>query len=139
VRRVLPLLAVASLAFAPAPFPRPAKPDVSQDDLDKMQGDWVLESEMFPDNPKPLYCNGHMTIEGTAMWRRMDRLVFRRQTIKVNAKSRPKAMDISPDKLCVYEISDDTFTICYANQQRPWGLDTSKQSIWREVWKRKKP
>jgi hypothetical protein len=39
MRRVLPLIAVLLIGFAPAPFP---KPNRSQEDLKKMQGSWEL-------------------------------------------------------------------------------------------------
>jgi hypothetical protein len=39
MRRVLPLLAVLCLAFAPAPFPRPGRP---VDDFSELAGTWVL-------------------------------------------------------------------------------------------------
>jgi uncharacterized protein (TIGR03067 family) len=39
MRRALPLFALASLAFAPAPFPKPI-----QGDLKQLQGSWVLVS-----------------------------------------------------------------------------------------------
>src|SRR5262245_47137700 len=39
MRRVLPLLAVLSLAFAPVPPYRP-KPDSGKEDLKKLQGTW---------------------------------------------------------------------------------------------------
>ena len=44
MRRALPLLAVACLAFAPAPFHRDARVDAGKEDLRRMQGEWVVVS-----------------------------------------------------------------------------------------------
>jgi uncharacterized protein (TIGR03067 family) len=42
MRCFLPLLAVLCLAFAPVPFPKPAKPDPGKADLKKLQGTWAV-------------------------------------------------------------------------------------------------
>ncbi len=42
MRCFLPLLAVLCLAFAPVPFPKPAKPDASKLDQKKIQGTWAV-------------------------------------------------------------------------------------------------
>jgi uncharacterized protein (TIGR03067 family) len=45
MRRILPLLALMSLAFAPAPFPK----DTGKTDLRKLQGEWVQVREEHAD------------------------------------------------------------------------------------------
>ena len=42
MRRLLPLLVMLPLGFAPAPLPRPKKPEPSKEHLQKLQGEWEL-------------------------------------------------------------------------------------------------
>src|ERR1700733_13562766 len=96
MRRVLPLIAVLSLSFAPAPFPKPAKPESSKEDLKKMQGTWTrvsvtIQGQKVEERPGTIA----IVITGTHLqfpdpldgW-----------TITVDAKKRPKVFDCLMDR-----------------------------------------
>src|SRR5205809_3770963 len=55
MRKALPSLLVAglSLAFAPAPLPRPPKPAAAQDDMKQIQGTWEFVSRTYSGQPAP--------------------------------------------------------------------------------------
>ncbi len=107
---VLPAL---SLAFAPAPLPRP---DARQDDLKRMQGSWAVTAD---------YTDGKLSgPSGLRVVIAEDRLAFflrespaDRWTITLDAKAKPKALDMKgtgPDSiLAVYALVGDTLTISF--------------------------
>ena len=142
-RTMLFLAAAGSLAFAPAPFPRPTRRDTSESDLKKLQGAWVRVTMTI--NGQPGAQNTPITITGTRMqfpsagdaW-----------TITLDTSKRPKTLDArrigSPTNVFwgVYRLEGDTLTICWRHNvtedKRPTDFDGSKSGIWYQVYKRQK-
>jgi uncharacterized protein (TIGR03067 family) len=100
-RRVILLLAAASLAFAPAPLPKPGPNDK---DLKGLQGTWIGPGNLvarFEDDTLRYYRGGELV---------------RSYRITINALVRPKAMDlvgIGADKdrlryFMIYNLDGDT-------------------------------
>jgi uncharacterized protein (TIGR03067 family) len=143
---MLPLAALVSLGFAPAPVPKPIKPDANKDDLKKLQGAWVRVHLTI--NGKPRQANCTITIRG-------DRLQFPVPSdawlIHLDPSKKPKVFDYKGatpsvkdiDYRGVYRIEGDTLTICMrqggAEKDRPHDFDANKQGLWLQVFKRKKP
>src|SRR3954463_13989149 len=107
--------AVLSLAFAPAPFPRPGKRgDTNEGDLKKLQGAWVRVQLGISMQPGPDNCA--VTISGT-------RLQFPSKddawTLTLVATKKPKQIDarrVSNQKDVfqgVYRLEGDTLTVCW--------------------------
>jgi uncharacterized protein (TIGR03067 family) len=140
----LAALAWLSLAFAPAPFPRP---DPGKNDLKKLQGVWLPVA---------------LTLEsgGTAAqfpWDRMeivkDRMTYFKNgvqvcvwTIALDGRKTPKVFDVqgsgvnpSPRYEGVYLLKGDTLSICSAqprNGGRPASPTTCKPGQMLEVFQR---
>jgi uncharacterized protein (TIGR03067 family) len=145
-RSALLLLALLSLAFAPAPLPRPAKRGPNGEELKKMQGTWALVSEreegrqlrvgnvraVIEDNDLTFFVGGKKTGE----W-----------TFTLNATTKPKALDMQmcpPGDLlirAVYALEGDTLTICQGGlvpRRRPADLSGQGPLGIKQVWKRVK-
>ncbi len=119
-RAIPPLLAAAilSLAFAPAPLP---KPDSGKEDLKRMQGRWVSLPRVLPD--------GEMVPGGLEVVFAGDRMTFCRGgsgidwRISLDGTTRPKSLDMlatgpTADRSFVvrgrYALENGSLTICYS-------------------------
>jgi uncharacterized protein (TIGR03067 family) len=146
MRRVLPLLIVLSLGFAPAPVYR-GKPGGSKGDLQKMQGEWVRVSLTVDGAPQ----GGQATLSV-----KDDRMRFQadydRWKVVLDATGSPPKIDFhhasSPNGRAalagIYRLEADTrLTICvrFADEEseRPVGFDHSQPNVWLHVYKRIKP
>jgi uncharacterized protein (TIGR03067 family) len=128
MRRSLPLLTLAalSLAFAPAPLPRPPKADLSKDDLKRLQGTWILLEETILGKTYPCRELRLMVIS-------RERLAFfeggeagSRYAMRLDARRTPKAMDLTPVPRpsggflilrAAYALEGDTLRVSYS---RDW-------------------
>jgi uncharacterized protein (TIGR03067 family) len=129
MRRLLPLLALLSLAFAPAPLPKPSR---DADPFLAMSGQWagghelsIREGEIVYDPAGP---------------------VTNRYRLRVDPRASPAAYDLfhptntgdTPEWKGIYKIQGDTLTLCY-NDAR-WGRPTAFEGPGRgaatEVYKR---
>jgi uncharacterized protein (TIGR03067 family) len=138
MHRILPLLAVLCLGFAPAPFPR----DREAAELKKLQGDWVEVYSVM---------EGVKAVRDTAFTVSRNRvaLVTTRYAIKLDASRHPARLDLvgvdgaikGEVVLGVYQIKDDSWTICYSSAEiaRPTTFDGSRPGHYLHVFKRKKP
>jgi uncharacterized protein (TIGR03067 family) len=138
MRRVLPLLIVLCLGFAPAPLPKQRGADEARRDLLAMQGEWT---ERFADSA----C---VTISG-------DRMVWTSDhgwKFTLNAKATPKrieAVGIGPrlagkSRWGVYHLEKDKLTICWyrgspGKMDWPADLDPIQKDVWVEVFTRVEP
>src|SRR5438876_567804 len=89
-RSSLLLAALLSLAFAPAPFPRPGKRDTSESDLKKMQGAWVRVKNTFHGRSQEAN-DTPVTITGMRM---QFPAASDAWTITLDATKKPKTIDL---------------------------------------------
>jgi uncharacterized protein (TIGR03067 family) len=128
MRRILPLLAVLLVGFAPAPFPKP----VRGSDMPLLQGAW--------------FGGGHVE----ARFKR-DRLTYYRDGKRVNVyrvtlepKAEPKAFDLAGSDgrnyRGIYSLEKDTLKMCSRGRgkPRPTAFEEGNESHF-EVLKRQKP
>jgi hypothetical protein len=157
MRGVLPLIAVLSLAFAPAPFPKPIRGD-----LKELLGEWVLVSESYGGKVQPLravsitFYRDYVALkhkDGTSRWE-----------CKVWTHAQPKAFDRwhefkeeSPYARLVlgsakgtllikhvYRVSGEELVTCHninpkQSHIHPSNLSGKGGACCLQVWKRKKP
>jgi uncharacterized protein (TIGR03067 family) len=148
MRRVLPLLAVLSLAFAPVPPYRP-NPDPSKGDLQKLQGAWVrfhcsVDGQVIKERPGGVTAK----IEGASMafgspgdtW-----------DVTLDAGKVPKRIDSRNTTrkgkgsvyLGLYRLEGDTLTIVWrrddAGGGRPSGFDPAEPNVMLHAYTRKRP
>jgi uncharacterized protein (TIGR03067 family) len=143
MRRVLPLLSILCLAFAPVPFPKPDRR--TPKDLAAMRGEWEVISCHI--NGGLASTDGHTAVfDGN----RLHRLTEGRTTIKwivtLDSSKKPKWMDLKdanvPGRtlLCIYKLEGDTLTCAFCNevnaQERPTDFNPDLMGL--EVFKRKK-
>jgi uncharacterized protein (TIGR03067 family) len=146
MRRVLPHYAVLSLAFAPAPFPRPG---LSKADLEKMQGEWICISFLTEGRRHDLLAHPLTAkVQG-------DRMTFGSpdDTWRLTRDGGGIARHIDFHRVKplggidlirgVYRLDNDTLTICWClrkeEKDRPTGFDPAQPNVWVHVYKRKKP
>src|SRR5262245_18838494 len=89
---VAALLALASLAFAPAPFP---KPDPGKEDLEKMQGSWVLSYAHNRGMREEVSGKVVCTIKGDVLTATLDGKKGSTCYIKLDARTNPRSIDLS--------------------------------------------
>jgi uncharacterized protein (TIGR03067 family) len=143
MRRILPLLAVLCLAFAPLPFP---KPDRSDADLKALQGEWhralvtidrVVHSEVGSETT--------IVIAGDRMKYSVAGRPTNEWEFTLDRKARPPRFDRKGLKghaagltyLGIYRIDGDGFTLCSRDGHRPEGFDATGGSVFVEVYRRK--
>ena len=144
MRRVLPLIALVSLSFAPAPFPRTTKAD-SEKDLNLLRGAWFVS-----DTEAARFEGDRLTYS-----RPNDGKITSSYRVKLDASARPKQLDLIGGPVRsgtivrtflhrgIYVIEKETITICTANahEERPTRFDrrSDKDKHWNvSVFKRKK-
>jgi uncharacterized protein (TIGR03067 family) len=140
--RTILLLAIGSLAFAPAPFP---KPDSSKDDLKKMQGEWAQVRFDLGGRADQVR-NFTVVITGDRLRWFLDGKPFVAWSITLDGTRKPREFDARGTEgsvkgstfLGVYRLKGEFLTICYHASQRPTGLQSDKPGVWLEVFKRVK-
>jgi uncharacterized protein (TIGR03067 family) len=145
------LIVAASLliGFTPAPFLVPKRPDSSQEQLKKLQGEWVrtrwnVSGEEYQVTPVTISSSGkRMTLT-------LARLPPDRWTIRLDASKSPKVFDIEGTTpgvkgvvfVGIYRLEGDTLTLCSrwskAEKDRPTDFD-AKPHVWLEVFQRRQP
>jgi uncharacterized protein (TIGR03067 family) len=147
MRRVLSLLALVCLAFAPAPFPKPER-DRSCAHLEAVQGQWVRTFASLGGRRVTTYSlhdvatiGGNRWSEGKAEW--TFKLTGRRSSGRIDMESTPaSAARGFPSCEGIYKLEGDTLTICtvaVAQGERPSSFEHPKPGVWLEVYKRKRP
>jgi uncharacterized protein (TIGR03067 family) len=148
MRRFLPLIAILSLAFAPAPFPRPLKADPGKADLKKMQGEWECVSWSLNGNPL-VTVNRRVTAvyDGNRMSCLTNGVATAKWVVTLDPSKEPKRMDLkdvnAPGEtlLGIYKLDGDTLTCAFRNQantsERPTDFNPHRL-MGVEVYKRKK-
>ena len=148
MRCVLPLFALVSLAFAPAPVYRP-KRDTTQADLKAIQGTWCRTS-LYIGGKRDTEIPGQIRIAITGT-----HLQFPTPddawTIALDAKKSPKLFDYrgatphTKDIIFrgIYRLEGDTLTICCnkgaQEKDRPTKFESSGETVWLQVFERVKP
>jgi uncharacterized protein (TIGR03067 family) len=133
-------LAVAALAFAPAPFPKPPRNNKPEDDLAKLQGTWGG----IPASGRK---SGGVAVVKGDVWRA--NTPHDSWTIKLDPTKRPRQIDLIKvgDKNTffrgIYKLEGDTFTYSLgfnvSEANRPKDFDTSRDDAWVSVFERQKP
>ena len=142
---LLLLAATGSLAFAPAPFPRPARRQSDANDLKAMQGTWQLVSRTVGGGTISHVVN-RAEVSGTRFtlvnasgdWRSpfsltLDLTRSPRHFVMQSEKSAYRMTGL-------YELSGDTLRMCYTTTgQRPVNLTGAGRQEWLDIYKRRKP
>src|SRR5262245_57450623 len=115
MRRALPLLAVLSLAFAPAPLPRKERAN----DLDRLRGEWTLVSMTVRGFSDPAAPDAAI-IEGGRITYFKGGRVASVWTLSVGTRSAPRRCVMrgpgDTQRLVaagVYALDGDVLTMCY--------------------------
>jgi uncharacterized protein (TIGR03067 family) len=146
VCRVLLPLALVSLAFAPAPFPKAAKPTPAQADLRAMQGRWLRISGSFGGTELARVEANIRIVENKVAFYLGDRLRDE-WSISLNPKQDTKQFDakiISGDRkgdtvTGNYQQQGDVLTLSYTVTVRQGLLGTPEQALVVYTYRRKKP
>jgi uncharacterized protein (TIGR03067 family) len=143
MRRVILLLVVLSVAFAPAPFPKPNR----QTDLEKLQGEWVtVKSVLEGDEVKLTPGRDTAVFKGDQISFVTGGTVSARWTITLGPAQQPRTLDLRGAGatnfiLGIYRLEGDTLTLCNRNlaggKDRP-GDFTGRKGVWLAVYKRSK-
>jgi uncharacterized protein (TIGR03067 family) len=139
MRRVLPLV-LLSLAFAPAPFP---KPHQSKEDLKKLQGLWMRKQ--VADGGR--LCDDHacVTLEiiGQTAFEWQGGKLRTKLAMRLDATQHPRCLDFvvrdDPKGNAmrgIYRINGETFTYCYREGRRPTTFDPTAPDVFTAVFKR---
>jgi uncharacterized protein (TIGR03067 family) len=139
MRRVLLLLAVVLLGFAPVPFSDPEKAD-----LKKMQGSWILASAHKDGVREEVKQEAVWTIKDDCLTTTLDGVPGSTLFIKLDGTTAPRSIDLRDDRgndkaaLGRYRVEDDTLTVSLGEKRPP---DLSGKGPCNGVWvfKRKKP
>jgi uncharacterized protein (TIGR03067 family) len=149
---ILPIVfAVLLLGFAPAPFPKRARPQTAREALKDLQGGWVIVRRSLGGRDLTPAGNG-MTAEvaGNRVCYYLERGARTEWAITLDITKVPRIFDQKRvDRHggeCllwgVYRLEGDTLTICYHSGQdprvRPRSLEGTRPAEWLEVFKRRK-
>jgi uncharacterized protein (TIGR03067 family) len=138
MRRVLLLIVVLTLAFAPAPFPKQRRPDDSQGDVQALQGKWA---DQLADSAFITISGGRMVYTSDYSWK---------FTLNANATPRRiEAIGLGPRlagkaRRGIYRLEKDKLTICWrrgsvAKPDWPVSFDPAQKDVWVQVFQRLKP
>jgi len=154
VRRVLPLLAMLLLGFAPAPFPRQTK---TKADWQALQGEWIRVSLTICGKKRfeapgaiILTIRGdQIAFAGTDPGDKRDEWKFKLDISKgqkrIDFRSVIPADQIPNTNvmLGIYRIEENILTICShvgkETTDRPLNFDPAQKKVWLHVYKRKIP
>ncbi len=144
---LLLLAPLLSLAFAPAPLPRPLAEGTGKDDLKQMQGSWRRVSctnGAIPPVPRPLM-NDLTVIAGNRITYDADK-GGPPWTLTLGTGKAPRAFDIKPTGpgggagwVGIYELKGDTLQVCFTpSGGRPRSIQPSKVGEYLQVFNRQK-
>jgi uncharacterized protein (TIGR03067 family) len=145
------LATALSLHFAPAPFPKPARPGAGQDDLKALQGTWV--SVRRTSGGREMKSAGATTvvIAGTNLKYLVGGMVRTEWVITLDTTKNPRILDRTKVGGAgqgvvlrgIYRLDGDTLTICYRQRvgeaERPTDFTGAGAGVWLHVMKRQKP
>jgi uncharacterized protein (TIGR03067 family) len=142
MRRLLPLLAALSLAFAPLP-----RPSAVKEDLAHLQGAWVLMYSVKNGLREDQSRQGVWLFEGNRVSASLDGKPGSTFYVALHGKKSPRAFDIlkseggPPIVLGLYSVDGDTFRVCLGEVTAPRPADLSgnggsSHGLW--VYHRKK-
>lgn len=140
-RCLLPLLAAASLAFAPVPRP---KPDPTREDRERMQGAWVLAYAHRNGVREEVTQEAVWVIDGGRLQTSLDGKPGSTCSIKLDGRTRPGSIDMTDGRpgagtaLGRYRVDGDTLTVSMG-ESRPTDLSGLGpcNGVW--VFKRRRP
>jgi uncharacterized protein (TIGR03067 family) len=134
------LVCLPSLGFAPAPFPKPNK-----DDLTRLGGAWtVLRYERGSGSLRGTTTKMQVKVRGTKWEFLKDSRVTAEYFVKVDAKASPRAIDMkgrAGELLGIYRIDGDQLEMVFHHfgvKERPVGFDKLDPGAYRLVMKREK-
>jgi uncharacterized protein (TIGR03067 family) len=137
MRHVVPLIALLTMAFAPAPFPKATKPD-RRADLEKLQGSWV---RVWYSSCGRWFSDGETIVEFAGNHMTMCRGDKSEWIVRIDPKKDPKHIDLKgltdSVKDCqfvgVYRLDGDTLIIacCHGSTEtdRPMNPDRGGAGI----------
>lgn len=139
MRRVLPLLVVTCLAFAPAP-------DKGKGDLERIQGNWLLTGQYIGGRSWGSGEASRVQVVGRKLKYLSGGKPLAEYALALDASARPKRFtfkaegDSTPWR-GVYELDGRSLTICYdaGGGDYPASLDDAGRHVYREVYRREKP
>jgi uncharacterized protein (TIGR03067 family) len=126
---MLPMLAVLSLALAPAPFPRPPRKPMPAASL---QGQWEGAHLLVITPGRATYHHGHL----------------REYDLSVDASAVPPAYEMRGTGNIagrvlrgIFKVEGDTLILCYhsAGRERPAAFEGPGKGTYTAVYRRKKP
>jgi len=141
MRAAVPLLALVSLAFAPAPWPK-----VPRDDLAKMQGEWKRVSASVGGVPVFLNEKQNDTVIAGRNFRQASGATGA-WTIALSGGKPGRIYFEAPGASKfhhlhgIYKLEGDTLTLCTVitpGRPRPDSFDDSRPGVWLEVFQRRK-
>lgn len=129
-RLLLVLLAIAVLGFAPAPFPKPARPGKDSSDLSKLQGTWDVVEYLYQGR-RSLSEPAQVRISGDRFEFIVRGEVRSKWVVLLDPKTSPRTLDrrIGDDSRGllrgIYRFDGDKLILCHecATAQRPRGFD----------------
>jgi uncharacterized protein (TIGR03067 family) len=138
---LLAVIAVVSLAFAPAPFPRRER---GKDDSKKIEGTWLRLScsgGSLPPVPRPI--NDVVVITGNRIFYKSSNSTW----ILTLGTAGPRTFDLTRPEggrvgawIGVYEIDGDTMRICFTSStERPRGIQPTRTGEFLQTFRRQKP
>jgi uncharacterized protein (TIGR03067 family) len=117
-----------AVGFAPAPFPRPARPNAARSDLQRMQGTWDIVDHVYRTRSHRNR-DGKVEIEGNRWRCQFPGQIGDRWEIQLDPTMKPRSMDFAQvgnylylDGFlrAIYRFEGDTLTVCYrAGGPRP--------------------
>ncbi len=145
MRRVLPLLVLSSLAFAPAPLPKTGSH--RRPDAQRLQGKWERTqlyngAALVPERPGEVT----LAIAGETLAFSRNGKEQTKWTIELDPLKAPKGLDLvglgdskGAVQHGIYRLEGDTLTYCYSGTARPSSFDRSVPGVFLIVLKRKMP
>lgn len=140
-RKLVLVLALLSAGFAPAPFPRAARPK-KEGDLDRMQGTWAVVERRYAGSVLKVE-NAQVTLRGSRWHFIFNSEVRSRWDVRLGPTATPRSLDYvsadgNPTSVlpAIYRLDGDTLTVCYTQgKDRPTDFD-NQNGHWSMVLKR---
>ena len=147
MRRLLPLLGLLSLGFAPTPFPRPKKPDPSKEHLQKMQGEWELIRLVIAGRDRSERGKGTTIVIAADRMKQFVRGKLTHEWVVTrDADKKPMVLDRKqlPGETTginyrgIFRLDGNTLVLCFCHGKRPNDFGCAAFGVYLEVFQRRK-